>query len=130
MVITTSLYAALLALVAIFLGGAVGGLRGRKKIALGDGGDEEMIVANRRHMNFVENVPLALILLALIEINGAPAAWIHYMGAPLLVARVVHPFGLSTTTVANPARIFGAAVTALVMLAAAIALLWQVFGTR
>ncbi|MSP48716.1 MAG: MAPEG family protein [Alphaproteobacteria bacterium] len=130
MAITTGLYAALLALLAIYLGGSVGALRGKKKIAIGDGGDQEIVIANRRHMNFVENVPLILILMAVGEINGTPATWIHAMGASLVVARIVHPFGLNMSNPAHPARVFGAAVTALVTVAAAVILLWQAFGAK
>jgi hypothetical protein len=125
LVATTALYAGLLALLIQYLGGSVGATRGRLKIPLGDGGNPELIVKNRRHMNAVENVPLALILLALVELNGAPKPWIHVMGAALLVARIVHPFGLKIDNMNEPARIFGAAVTALVMVAAAAVLIWQ-----
>jgi uncharacterized membrane protein YecN with MAPEG domain len=47
------------------------------------------------------------------------------VGASLLVARVVHPFGMKMDRMNEPARIFGAAVTALVTVAAAATLLWQ-----
>jgi uncharacterized membrane protein YecN with MAPEG domain len=125
LVATTALYAALLAIVIQYLGGVVGATRGRLKISLGDGGNQELIVKNRRHMNAVENVPLALLLIALVELNGAPKLWIHVLGVSLLVARVVHPFGLKVDSINEPARIFGAAVTALVTIGAALVLIWQ-----
>lgn len=125
--LVTGLYASLLALLALFLGGAVGAMRGKKKISLGDGGDEELIVANRRHMNFVESVPFALLLMALIELSGAPKAWLHYLGAPLVLARLIHPFGLYRNNLNHPARIAGAALTALVTLACAGILIWMQF---
>lgn len=124
-VVTTALYAGLLALVIQFLGASVGATRGRLKISVGDGGNPDLIIKNRRHMNAVENVPLALLLIALVELNGAPKLWIHIMGASLLAARIVHPFGLKIDSMNEPARIFGAAVTALVMVAAAAILIWQ-----
>jgi hypothetical protein len=120
-----ALYAGLLALIGQFLGGVVGSTRGRLKIPIGDGGKPELTLANRRHMNFVENVPLLITLLAIVELNGAPKLWIHVMGSALVVARIVHPFGLNMDNMSSPARIFGAAVTALVMVAAAAILLWQ-----
>ena len=124
-VATTAIYAALLAVIALYLGAVVGSTRGRLKIPLGDGGKPELIVANRRHMNFVENVPLILILMALIELNDAPKFWLHLLGAPLVLARIVHPFGLNMDNMSSPMRIAGAALTALVMLACAIILFWQ-----
>lgn len=125
LVATTALYAGLLALLMQFLGASVGATRGRLKIPLGDGANSELIVKNRRHMNAVENVPLVLLLIALIELNGAPKLWIHILGVTLLVARVVHPFGLKIDSMNEPMRIFGAAATALVTVAAAAILLWQ-----
>ncbi len=126
---TVALYAGLLALTGQFLASVVGTTRGRLKIPLGDGGKPELIVANRRHMNFVENVPILITLLAVIELNGAPKLWIHAMGVALVAARLVHPFGLNMDNMSSPARIFGAAVTALVTVAAAAILLWQAGST-
>ena len=122
----TSIYAALLALIFIVLTGMVGFARSKTTIALGDGGDPGLIVANRRQMNFVETVPLALLLIAMVELNGASATWLHVLGAVLLVARVVHPFGLNVITAKTPARGIGAFGTLLVLLAAAVTLFWQV----
>ncbi len=126
----TSLYAGLLALLSVFLSGYVGQLRGKTNIPLGDGGNRDIILANRRHMNFVENVPLALLLIALVELNGAAPWWIHALGGTLLLARLIHPFGLKIETGATPARIIGAGGTTLVTLAAAITLLWQFAAYR
>lgn len=122
---TVALYAGLLALIGQTLGAIVGSTRGRLKVPTGDGGEPEIILANRRHLNFVENVPLLIALLAVIELNGAPKLWIHVMGVALVAARLVHPFGLNMDNMSSPARIFGAAVTALVTVAAAAILLWQ-----
>lgn len=124
-----ALYAGLLALIGQVLGAVVGSTRGRLKIPLGDGGKPELILANRRHMNFVENVPLLIALLAVIELNGAPKLWIHVMGIALVAARLAHPFGLNMDNMSSPARILGAAVTALVTVAAAAILLWQAGST-
>jgi uncharacterized protein len=126
-VLTTSLYAALLAIICIVLAGRVGAMRGNKNISLGDHGDADLIVANRRHMNFVENVPLALLLMALVELNGGSKTLLHVFGASLLVARLIHPFGLDMDSVTRWQRLAGAGVTALVIVAASITLLWQYF---
>jgi len=91
---TTGLYAALLAIVMVVLLGNVGRLRSRKGISLGDNGDRDLVIATRRHMNFVECVPLALILLAVVEANGAARGWVHALGILLLVSRLIHPFGI------------------------------------
>lgn len=121
----TSLYAALLALVFVVLTAMVGYARSKTTVALGDGGDPGLIVANRRQMNFVENVPLALLLIALIELRGGNTTWLHVLGGVLLVARLVHPFGINTVTAKTIPRAAGATGTLLVLLAAALTLLWQ-----
>jgi uncharacterized membrane protein YecN with MAPEG domain len=108
----TALYAALLALVGVVL----------------DGGHRSLIEANRRHMNFVEQVPLLLILLALVELNGGSSTWVHTLGGTLLVARLVHPFGIDATNMKRIPRFIGALLTILVALALIVTLLWQHFA--
>ncbi len=124
----TSLYAALLGLIALFLAGSVGAKRAKTKISLGDGGDPGLIVANRRHMNFVENVPLALILIGLVEMNGGASNVVHSLGGALLVARIIHPMGLDVNNMMKWQRLAGAAVTFLVMGVSAVLLLLNHFS--
>lgn len=121
----TAGYAGLLALVGLVLMQLVGRERLRTGVSLGDGGHAALTVAMRRQANFVESVPLVLLLLALIELNGAPVPWLHALGATLFVARVVHPFGLETGTSQRMPRFLGALATVLVVLAAAVTALWQ-----
>ena len=123
----TSLYAALLALVYVVLMGAVGYARSKTTVALGDGGDRGLVEASRRHMNFVESVPLALLLIGLVELNGGSSTWLHVLGGILLAARLVHPFGITAVTAMTAARGAGATGTLFVVLAAALTLLWQRF---
>ena len=86
-----------------------------------------LVVANRRHLNFVEHAPLALILIAIVELNGAPSVWVHSLGGALVVARIIHPFGIQADSVTHPARAIGAILTALVTLVAAIVAIMQHF---
>ena len=121
----TALYAGILAIIAVVLGGTVGATRGKLKVPLGDGGHNSLVVANRRHMNFVENVPLVLILFGLMELNGTPKMWLHVLGIILVLARIIHPLGLSMENMSQPARVVGAAATVLVTLAAAATVIWE-----
>ena len=123
----TALYAGLLAFIAIALAANVGWRRPKLGVSLGDGGHEVLLVANRRHLNFVEHAPLALILIAIVELNGAPSVWVHSLGGALVVARIVHPFGIQAGSLAHPARAIGAMLTALVTLVAAIVAIMQHF---
>jgi uncharacterized membrane protein YecN with MAPEG domain len=124
----TALYAALIGLVGYFLQIQVGRMRGRTHISLLHGGKSELIEADRRHMNWVENAPFLLLLLAIIELNGGSKIWLHGLGAALLVGRIIHPFGIFVDKMPSPARFVGATLTLLVALAAIGTLLWQALG--
>ena len=124
----TALYAALLGLVGFVLTGLVGRIRSKTGIAVNDGGNRDVIIANRRHMNWVENVPFVLLLLAMVELNGGSKTWLHVLGAALLVGRLIHPFGIDPDKMNTWQRGAGAGLTALVSLACIITLLWQQFG--
>jgi uncharacterized membrane protein YecN with MAPEG domain len=121
----TALYAGLLGLVFLALEVPIGRLRTVTNVSLYDGGNKELAVAIRRHANFVEHVPLALLLLACLELNGAGHGLLHGLGAALLTARIVHPFGLSYDVIRKPLRGIGAIGTLIVMLIASIALVWR-----
>ncbi len=121
----TALYAGLLGLIGIVLWARVGPIRGRTNISLGDGGNKELIEANRRHINWVENVPFILVLFAIIELNGGTRAWLHAMGLALVASRIVHPFGIDAVTMRLWPRIAGAGGTFFVTIAATATVLWQ-----
>ena len=123
---TTAIYAALLALVGVALQQHVGRERLRSGVSLYHGDDEALAVAMRRQANFVEQVPIALVLLAVLELNGASAVWLHGLGGALLLARIVHPFGLEMAESRRLPRFAGALATLAVVLVAAGKALWQV----
>jgi uncharacterized protein len=112
--IITALYAGLLGLISMGVSFPAGSMRGKLGVSVGDGGNKDLLVAMRRHANFVEYVPLALILIALLEINGVAARTIHILGAVLVAARVLHAFGLKHDTMKLPQRMLGAVGTMLV----------------
>jgi hypothetical protein len=123
----TALYGSLLALVGLGLGALVSVQKRKLKVSLGDGGHQALIEANRRHMNWLENVPLLIVLFAVMEINGVPRTWLHALGATLLVGRLIHPFGISAEWVFRVPRFIGSLATVLVTLASIGTLLWQYF---
>ena len=75
----TMLYAGLCVLLVVFLGARVAAWRFRHKIGLGDGGDKELIKRVRAHANATEYLPLALLLLGGMELNGQAydGLWLH-----------------------------------------------------
>ena len=62
----------------------------------------------RSQANFVENVPLALVLLFLLETSGVGPVGIHCCGVLLVLFRVLHAVGLSGNEGANYPRLIGA----------------------
>ena len=124
MVPITALYAGLLTLIAIALGIAVGAMRGQTGISILHGDNMLLATRIRRHANFTEAVPLALILLAALELNGASPRLLHGLGIALVVCRIAHPLGLHHDNMRNPLRAIGALGTILVTLIAALTLIW------
>ena len=91
----TAIYAALHALLLLGLASRIVRYRLSARIGLGTAGDARLEQLTRVHGNAVEYVPIALILLLLLELTGLPAAWLHAFGAGHLIARVLHAIGLS-----------------------------------
>jgi uncharacterized protein len=115
------LFASLHALMMLALAANVVLHRRAHKIGIGDGGDHRLLRKVRAHANFVEYVPTALILLALLELSGLPALWLWVFGSALLLARLAHAFGLSRKSGYSPGRFFGTLLTWIVVFAMAIA---------
>ncbi len=115
----TGIYAVPLTLLMIALSTHVTMLRAKTHIALNDGGNADLALRIRRHGNFVETVPLALLLMVIAELLGASGPWLHGAGALLLLGRLVHAFGLSGTNAASFGRIAGGSATTVATLIAA-----------
>lgn len=103
----TALYAALSGVLLIVLAALVVRARWATRTALGTGADPRMERAVRVHANFVEYVPLALLLLLLAELNGVAAGALHAAGSVLLVSRVLHAWGLSRHSARSFGRFWG-----------------------
>ena len=126
--IITGLYAAIMGLLLLWLDAQVGRLRGQKGVSLYDGGDKELATAIRKQGNFTEHVPLVLVLMALVELNGAPGWLLNASGVALVVGRIIHPMGLDYEKMANPLRAIGVLLTLLVILVLSGYGLYQYFG--
>lgn len=117
----TAFYAGLCGLLLIVLSGRVVRLRWKYKVGIGSGGQEELARAIRAQANFVEYVPLTLLLLALAESQLAPGWLLHGAGAALFIGRVLHGWGLSTSAGRTPGRFIGTNLTWLALIGLAIA---------
>src|SRR3546814_159705 len=92
----TPLYAALCGLLLMVLSVRVILLRRALKVGLGDGDQPVLRRAIRVQANCVEYVPLALILLLLLEVSHqVPAVALHGLGLLLIIGRIAHALGVS-----------------------------------
>lgn len=121
--IVIGFYAGLLGLWYLVLSFRV--IQKRRKIHLGDGGDPDMIRRIRGHANFSEYVPLALILLGILEVSGTRLWIIHVLGVVLLIARLLHGIALSFTEKWFLGRFLGTVLTFVVLLVASLLCIWQ-----
>lgn len=93
--IVTPIYAALCGLLLILLSHRVILQRKRLDVALGDDGEPRIRRAMRVQANFVEYAPVALILLALAELQGHAFWLLHGLGLLLVGGRLLHAFGVA-----------------------------------
>lgn len=116
----TAIYAGILGIGIIYLSFRVASKRLSNKVGLGDGGIDELMQAIRVQGNAVEYVPLALVLLLLLEMNGAHPAMLHSLGGALVAGRVLHAWGLSTSSGTSIGRLYGTMATWIMILSAAV----------
>ena len=83
------------------------------EIPLGSNGIEALERAIRSHGNLTENLPSALILLALLELNGLPGWQLHLLAGAFTVARLSHIHGMLTATLTT--RSMGALSSVILM---------------
>ncbi len=119
----TGLYAAVAALLYAALSLRVVRLRVALRQPLGDGGSEPLARAVRAHAHFAEYVPLALVLLLLLELARLPAPVLHGYGLLLLASRLVHVVGLTRVPENVAWRLVAMVITLHLLAGAALALL-------
>ncbi|SUG88057.1 membrane protein [Salmonella enterica subsp. enterica] len=89
----SALYAVLGALLLMKFSFNVVRLRMQYRVAYGDGGFSELQSAIRIHGNAVEYIPVALVLLLFMEMNGAETWMVHICGIILIAGRLMHYYG-------------------------------------
>jgi uncharacterized membrane protein YecN with MAPEG domain len=125
--VVTPLYAGLLALWFLLLTLRVVQERHRTRISLGDGGDATLHRCIRGHANFAEYVPLALLLLAILELSRFSIYVIHALGAVLLVSRLLHGYAFAFRTQFRFGVFGGALLTVVVLTVEALLCLYQAY---
>lgn len=124
----TGLYAAIMVIFALVLSARAGTFRGKSGISIlyGDPVNMELAQRVRVHQNFLEYVPMAIILMGTLELNGGNAVFLNVFGVVLIIARFAHATGLKHDNMGHGSRAIGAAGTALISAAAALYALWLI----
>ena len=104
---TTALYALPLAVLGLVLWFRVTIFRSNLSVSIGDSGNSQLLLRIRQHGNFIEWVPMVLVLMVIAEGNGAPAFWLNLSGIFILLGRLIHPFGLKENNASHPLRYVG-----------------------
>jgi len=122
----TLLYAGIFAVFALILSFQAGGFRGKAGVSIlfGDPTNMELAQRVRRHQNFLEYVPIVLIMFGAIEASGGSSMFLYIVGDLLILARIAHAIGLKHDNMAHPGRLIGAGGTALLTLVTAVYGLW------
>ncbi len=123
----TSIIAALAALLYIALAMRVIGVRRSDKVSLGDAANKTLETRIRQHGNFNEYVPLALILMAIAELQNAPRLLLIVLGLAILGGRLAHVYGLENmhNAVGRKLRTYGMLSTFLSLVVLSLTLVLQ-----
>lgn len=117
--IVTLTTAGLCGLILLVLSVRVSMVRVAAKVNIGDGGDLKLLSRIRAQANFVEYVPLILVLMGMVEANVAaverqPSLTLGVLGISLVLCRVAHAWGMSMPA-PNPGRMVGTAGTFIIL---------------
>jgi len=94
----SALYVVLGALFLIKFSFDVVRLRRLYHVSHGDGGFYELQIAIRIHGNSVETIPIAMLLLVTMEMNGADIWLLHLVALLFFLGRCLHYYGMRTST--------------------------------
>jgi uncharacterized membrane protein YecN with MAPEG domain len=125
--VVTPLYAALLGLWLLVLSVRVIDARRVARVSLGSGGNTKLERAIRGQANFVEYVPVALIMLLVLELARFSIYLLHLLGVTLLIARLLHGYAFAFSAHFRFGRVAGAALTFIVLAVEAVLCLYQAY---
>lgn len=90
-------YIAFSALLVLYLAYRVTMYRRSHRVGLGDDHNPAFAVEIRAHANAVEYLPISLLLLIALELNGLRGVSLHGLGVLLCVSRAAHAYGFITS---------------------------------
>ena len=111
--------AAAAAIINIWLAVRIGRLRLSGKVLHGDDGGGPLTRRMRAQLNFVENTPFLLVLVAVIELAGRGGVWLSALVGVYMLSRIAHGIGMDATE-PNKLRAIGVTTTMIVNLVLAI----------
>lgn len=100
--------------------------RAQTGVSFLDGGDPQLLRRIRAHGNFTETVPMALLLMLMLELRGFSATWLWVLGSLLVVGRLLNAYSLLTNNAAWSRR--GGMVMTLAVISVQAALCLWVFA--
>ncbi|NOH78219.1 hypothetical protein F0231_00530 [Vibrio sp. RE86] len=109
----TALYASILAALMIWLSIEVIKQRRKAQVKYADGGVDALQIARSAHSNAVDYIPITLIMMALLEYNGASLWMVHVCGGLFVFGRILHAKGILADKLKG--RVSGMKLTFLVM---------------
>ena len=115
----SGIYASAAAFLIVWLSLNVIKIRRQKQVNIGDGDDIDLRTAMAAQSNAVEYIPIALLLLFVLEDNGANVMLVHILGILLIIGRVIHAKALLTGNLRT--RVLGMQITIWVIVGLAIA---------
>lgn len=128
MLLVTSIITAILTAIFIQLSFAVIGLRRKNKVGLGSGGHDDLERAIRAQGNFAEYVPFGILLIACLELNGAPWLLTAIPGITLIVGRLIHAQGINVPPPDFSKRVLGMKFTFITLITlVALNLGWAIY---
>jgi uncharacterized membrane protein YecN with MAPEG domain len=81
-------------LINFWLGMRCAQIRGKESISVGDGGNDLLMRRMRAQSNFIEQTPLILLGVALVEAAGKGGMWLAPLGGLFLLGRIAHGIGM------------------------------------
>jgi uncharacterized membrane protein YecN with MAPEG domain len=81
-------------LINFWLGMRCGQVRKQASISVGDGGNELLTRRMRAQSNFIEQTPLILLGVVLVEAAGKGGIWLAPLGGLFLLGRIAHGIGM------------------------------------
>ena len=124
---TSIVYASFATLLIIWLSLNVIKLRRKHRVSIGDGHKTDLKIAMAAQANAIEYIPLALLLLFVLEFNHGNLLLVHFLGLSLVIGRIIHAFAMLSDNLKS--RVFGMQITVLTLVTLALVnLLYLPYG--